>query len=107
MNLLKETIEDIHRFGKSLSDISFIGSSIKDINISWEQFLILANKEYDNGYGSQEVSKDLIIVFNDGSYMDRSEYDGSEWWSYRKVREKPHPSSPNAFNIFTGREGIR
>ena len=36
--------------------------------------------EYDNGYGCQEV--DGKIVFTDNSWIQRGEYDGSEWWTY-------------------------
>lgn len=39
----------------------------------------LSKIEYDNGYGSQELYG--IIVFKDGSWLERREYDGSEWWA--------------------------
>jgi len=38
--------------------------------------------EYDDGYGSQELFG--VVVFKDGTWLDREEYDGSEWWDYRK-----------------------
>lgn len=34
---------------------------------------------YNNGYGSQELFG--IIVFKDGTWLERCEYDGSEWWA--------------------------
>lgn len=37
--------------------------------------------EYDSGYGSQEWEG--WISFQDGSWIERSEYDGSEWWSLK------------------------
>lgn len=37
--------------------------------------------DYDSGYGSQEWSG--WISFQDGSWIERSEYDGSEWWSLK------------------------
>ena len=39
---------------------------------------------YDSGYGSQEWSG--WISFTDGSWIEREEYDGSEWW---ETREQP------------------
>jgi len=30
-----------------------------------------------------------VIVFNDGCWFDRREYDGSEWWTYNIVPRKP------------------
>ena len=82
MNLLEETIEDIGKSGHTPKDIIFIGSERSGHQCSWEEFKLLANKEYDSGFGGQEVATDLIIVFPDGSKMWRGEYDGSEWWNY-------------------------
>lgn len=38
---------------------------------------------YDNGYGIQELFG--TIVFKDGTWLDRGEYDGSEWWQSHKL----------------------
>ena len=54
-----------------------------------------ANRCYDNSYGAQEVNSSLKIVMNDGSYYDRGEYDGSEWWEYHPVVEKVAPPRVN------------
>lgn len=43
----------------------------------------LASINYDNGYGSQELFG--TIVFKDGTWLERGEYDGSEWWEHRKL----------------------
>ncbi len=45
--------------------------------------------EYDNGYGGQELEG--TIWYSDGTWSDRGEYDGSEWWEHREC-----PSLPNA-----------
>ena len=89
MNLLKETREDIKNSGHNINDIIFIGSEESGHQCTWEEFNILADFEYDNGYGAQEVATDLIIVFSDGSKLWRSEYDGSEGWSYNKKFIQP------------------
>lgn len=54
----------------------------------WKAFLEkLANHNYDSGYGGQELFG--TIWYEDGTYSDRGEYDGSEWWDYHKAPEKP------------------
>ena len=44
----------------------------------FEQFLEKLNKDYDAGYGTQELWGTLWL--SDGSWAERSEYDGSENW---------------------------
>jgi len=41
---------------------------------------VLASIDYDNGFGTQHLFG--TIWLNDGTWMDREEYDGSEWWSH-------------------------
>jgi hypothetical protein len=89
MNLLEETKDFIECCDKNINDIVFIGSSISNYSCVWDEFTILANKEYDNGFGSQEVCQDLVIIFNDNSWLSRSEYDGSESWEYNKCPKIP------------------
>lgn len=43
--------------------------------------------EYDEGYGDQELFG--IVWFNDGSWLERGEYDGAEWWAYRTTPKIP------------------
>ena len=52
-----------------------------------EHFLKELDFEYDNGWGSQEVFG--IIWYKDGTWSDRHEYDGSEWWAYITCPEIP------------------
>jgi hypothetical protein len=89
MNLLQETIRDIESSGHTPEDIVFIGSEESGHRCTWEQFQVLANIEYDCGYGAQEVATDLIIVFSDGTKMWRHEYDGSERWDFSTPFEAP------------------
>lgn len=79
MNLLKETLEVLKENGRSFDDVLFIQGS--DFGITKEQFLTLADIEYDNGYGAAKVAEDLEIIGKDFS-MCRVEYDGSEWWGF-------------------------
>lgn len=56
-----------------------IGFSQKDYNT----FMSDINFDYDAGYGGQELFG--IVWLEDGTWLERGEYDGSEWWEH-KVR---------------------
>ena len=43
---------------------------------------------YDSGYGCQELYG--TIWYEDSSWSERGEYDGSEWWTYKTI-----PTIPN------------
>jgi hypothetical protein len=49
INFLEETINYLEKFGKTLDDIVWFGGD--DFQISREQFVELADIEYDPGYG--------------------------------------------------------
>ena len=85
-NLLNETIEYLEGHGKTISDIKWVGC--RDFWIDISQFLELANVEYDDGYGAPEVATDLIVV-GDGWWIERHEYDGSEWWEFKTLPQMP------------------
>lgn len=42
---------------------------------------LLKAVDYDDGYGGQELFG--TIWLKDGSWYERAEYDGSEWWVHR------------------------
>jgi hypothetical protein len=46
-----------------------------------EEVLPKLDFDYNDGYGSQELLG--TIWFSDGTWSEREEYDGSEWWEYR------------------------
>lgn len=79
-NLLEETIEALEENGKSFDDV--IGVCGDEFQISIEEFKELANREYDDDYGTQEVAQDLKVVGKD-FWLERYEYDGAEWWVYK------------------------
>ena len=87
-NLFEETIRAMSHHDKKVDDIAWIGGSSFYIDLS--TFIKAAKQtDYDSGYGAQEVAPDLIIAFNDGSWLSRGEYDGSEWWRYNYYPQKP------------------
>lgn len=53
----------------------------------FNDFLDKLNFDYDAGYGGQELFG--TIWYEDGTWSERGEYDGSEWWEYRKTPEIP------------------
>lgn len=93
INLRDETIAAITKAGKSPGDISYIGD--RNNSYSWPQFLRAANIKYDNGYGAANVSHGFVIVFTDGSWLERGEYDGAEWWEYKRCFTVPEGHVPD------------
>jgi len=87
MNLLKETLDVMKTNHYFEEDVVWCGN--KDIWFTWEEFRELADTEYDNSYGAAEVAVDLVVVLVDGSYLSRTEYDGSEAWVHHKAPQKP------------------
>ena len=81
-NLYAETVQAMKSIDKDPSDIGRIGSYDGEYECTWVEFCSLADFHYNSGYGGTEVATDLIIMFTDGTWMERKEYDGSEWWSY-------------------------
>lgn len=51
----------------------------------YSHFLEQLDFPYDNEYGRQELFG--TIWYEDGTWSDREEYDGSEWWEYRQGPE--------------------
>ena len=46
--------------------------------------------EYNNGYGGQELTG--TIWYADGTWSERGEYDGAEWWEYKRCPPLPDAS---------------
>ena len=66
------------RHRKCCSKNQLLSIKGKDINALKEKM----NFNYDNGFGTQELYG--IILFDDNSWLERYEYDGSEEWKYIK-----------------------
>ena len=60
----------------------------------YEEFLQKLNFEYDAGYGGQELHG-MIWLKEENTWMERGEYDGSEWWEYRKCPKVPDELKAN------------
>lgn len=99
-NFYEETIEDIKRVGRTLEDIAWIGSYSVEIPIN-QFFKVAKATTYDNGWGRAEMPIDLRIVFKDGGYLERREYDGSEWWQYIAPMRRPSLKARLVIKAFT------
>ncbi len=89
MNLLRETKAAIKKSGHAIGDIVFIGSRKSGHCCTWKEYCRLADIEYDNGLGEQQVASDLIVCFRDGGAMWRAERDGAEEWAFAKPFSMP------------------
>ena len=77
LNRIHKTINDVDyykiRYGKDWwdnEDITY--RKITDLDF-----------RYDNGFGGQELHG--LIVFKDGTWLERYEYDGAESWVYKST----------------------
>ncbi len=99
MNLLEETVRTLKDFNLSPADVEFIGNGKSFM--FWNDFKKVANFEYDPGYGLEEISLSLVVVGRDW-WLERHEYDGSEWWEYKaRPRVESLEYNPN-FNLRAG-----
>jgi hypothetical protein len=72
-----------------------------------EEFIELANEEYNTSYGTNEVELDLKLVGED-FWLERWEYDGSEGWEFKTMPKKPNKKvfAPKIFTDYHRKEGI-
>jgi hypothetical protein len=83
---LDETIRKIEESGKTEEDVHHVVVYNKTLKlpvcVTWETFRKIAKDVlYDSGYGSEEIFVGCKVIFNDGCWLKRESYDGSEWWS--------------------------
>ena len=81
MNLKIETLEAIKNSGYTQKEVLWVGSEDGELQLPLQKFLAIADVDYDSGSGAQEIAADLIVMFSDGRYIVRNEYEGSEGWS--------------------------
>ena len=86
-NLYDETVAFLADHNKSFDDVVFVSGNGHEIELN---NFIKISREYDyyEGYGGNEVPMDLMIVGEDW-WIERHEYDGSEWWEYKALPVRP------------------
>lgn len=73
-----------------------INSTQEDIDAV---FNAISLTPYDNSYGTQELFG--IIWMNNGDWLERHEYDGSEWWEYKTCPDIPeHLQQENPYKDY-------
>ena len=98
-NLLVETKQALSAHGYSHTDVDWVGASNGSKTCDWKKFATIADKIFDPGYGSNEVSTSLVIVLFDGAWFERHEYDGSEWWDFKTTPTAKSDAS-NVTDVF-------
>lgn len=97
-NVAKELAQQCVKHGKSPSDIVWIDIWITECYSDSIHYVLTPNhteKElkafleasfelnYNNSYGAREL--DGCVFFTDGSWLERNDYDGLEWWEHKTV----------------------
>lgn len=91
MTLLEETVVILDKMQKCITEILFVSyqdSDEKEYFIHWNEFAELAQFSYDTGFGTREINPSLKVVGKD-FWLERHEYDGSEWWEFKTLPTKP------------------
>ena len=91
MTLLDETKNILTQAGKTGDDVRFV--SADDQHGTWSDFVSIANFDYHSGYGGNEIMMSLKIV-GDNWWLERGEYDGSEWWEFKTLPSAPDKAEP-------------
>jgi len=87
-NAKKELIKQLKHLPKVICAI--VNDSVLKVNHSekdFEEFLNSLDFEYDEGFGTQYVHG--MVWLEDGTWLDRLEYDGQESWTHEGVPEIP------------------
>ena len=88
-NAKKELIEHIGDRKVEFVSIAYrkdYGEQPARIKGALEDVLLLLDFDYDDGYGGQELFG--YIWYADGTWSDRGEYDGAEWWQHQTRPER-------------------
>ena len=91
MNLYEETLQILAENGKKEQDVLWIGTDDMVILQGWRGMEELFGFEYDDGFGGVEINQ--IMVVGDSWWLERHEYDGSEWWEYKQYPQMPKKTS--------------
>lgn len=100
MNLYKETMHEITESKHTVEDVVAVVDDERQERADIGRFLERAKTiDYDNGFGGAEINQNLRVIFKDGSWLERQEYDGSEWWEYIGVRNIDEYKRVNVVSI--------
>lgn len=88
INAKKELLDEIYQKEVDLIRIVFgeTCESQKTIEGTLDDVLPMLDFEYYNGCGCQELYG--YIWYKDDTWSERVEYNGAEWWEYKKLPPK-------------------
>lgn len=87
MNLKDETLECLKIAKRGAHEVEFVTDG--ETSCMFTDFLLRAKDiNYDDGFGGNEVNLSLKVVGAD-FWLERCEYDGSEWWEFKTLPTKP------------------
>lgn len=99
MNAKQELIENLNKAGSKMKcaaisyrtrdhfDNADINLKVNYTEYEYFTFMARLNFEYNAGYGAQELFG--TVWLEDGTWLSRGEYDGSEWWEHNKLPDIP------------------
>ena len=88
MENLKEEIEEVIEYEKNLGNhLEYIAINGLEVNLT--DLLQASDFYYYSGYGVSYINSSIIIMFLDGSYYTRYEYDGLEWFEKTEPPKRP------------------
>ena len=100
INLKSEIVEIIENEKKIGNHLEYI--VIDGLEVDLKDLLQVADFHYDSGYGIPYINHNIVMMFSDGSYYTRVEYDGSEWFGRitppKRPKEKLVVSSSEEMN---------
>lgn len=93
-NLIKETVRQLEDNHKTPGMVKWVGSRDGRYAMPWDEFAKRFSRiEYYSGFGGQEIADDLVVVGEDW-WLERHEYDGSEWWEYKALPIRKEDAKP-------------
>lgn len=98
VNFYYELKYELEQHDKMLDDIEWVGilkegeyfynHMNNDVYLDLEQFFRIASFDYCASFGTTEITLGLVVVGKDW-WLERHEYDGSEWWEFKSLPKKP------------------
>jgi hypothetical protein len=89
MNAKKELLEHVNHRVVKYVHVTYEPTYNDYVTVegTLEEVLPKLDFDYYSGFGVQELEG--TIWYSDGTWSDRAEYDGSEWWVYHKCPPLP------------------
>lgn len=94
-NLYEEIVSELKEHNKNIEDIKFVCLNAPELSIKGfvfhkyqletNEFLTIAKEiYYESGFGLCYINLTLKIA-GDNWWLERHEYDGSEWWEFKTM----------------------